>query len=53
MAARFTLFLCLIMLRLVFSFTYDKKGKVVFVFNSQIQATVHVEEALRILGEMK
>ena len=31
----------------------DKSGKVVYVFNSQTQATKHVEEALRILKELK
>ncbi len=29
----------------------DKTGKVIYVFNSQIQATKHVDEALRILKE--
>jgi peroxiredoxin Q/BCP len=31
----------------------DKKGKVVYVFNSQSQAEKHVEEALRILKELQ
>jgi peroxiredoxin Q/BCP len=31
----------------------NKEGKVVFVFNSQIKAEMHVEEALRILKELK
>ena len=30
----------------------DTSGKVVYIFNSQIQATRHVDEALRILKEM-
>lgn len=30
----------------------DKSGKVVYVFNSQTQATKHVEEALRILKDL-
>jgi peroxiredoxin Q/BCP len=31
----------------------DKTGKVVYIFNSQTQATKHVDEALRILKELK
>lgn len=31
----------------------DKTGKVIFIFNSQIQATKHVDEALRILKRSK
>jgi len=31
----------------------DKTGKVIFIFNSQTQATKHVDEALRILNELK
>jgi len=31
----------------------DKSGKVIYVFNSQMQATKHVEEALRILKQSK
>jgi peroxiredoxin Q/BCP len=31
----------------------DKKGKVVYIFNSQSQAEKHVEEALRILKGLK
>ena len=31
----------------------DKKGKVIYVFNSQTQAVKHVDEALRILKELK
>lgn len=35
------------------TYVVDKKGEVVYMFNSQIQAEKHVEEALRILQEMK
>ena len=31
----------------------DKRGKVIYIFNSQIQSTKHVDEALRILREIK
>ncbi len=31
----------------------DKTGKVIYLFNSQMQATKHVDEALRILKELK
>jgi peroxiredoxin Q/BCP len=31
----------------------DKTGKVIFIFNSQTKATEHVDEALRILKELK
>jgi len=31
----------------------DKKGKVIYIFNSQTNATKHVDEALRILKELK
>ncbi len=31
----------------------DKTGKVIYIFNSQTQATKHVDEALRILKELK
>ena len=31
----------------------DKTGKVIYVFNSQMQAEKHVDEALRILKELK
>ena len=31
----------------------DKTGKVIYVFNSQTQAARHVDEALRILKELK
>jgi peroxiredoxin Q/BCP len=34
------------------TFVADKKGKVIYVFNSQTQATKHVDEALRILKEL-
>jgi peroxiredoxin Q/BCP len=35
------------------TYIVDKSGKVVYVFNSQTQATKHVDEALRILKELK
>lgn len=35
------------------TYVADKTGKVIYVFNSQLQATKHVEEALRILLEKK
>jgi peroxiredoxin Q/BCP len=35
------------------TFVADKKGKVIYVFNSQTQASKHVDEALRILKELK
>ena len=35
------------------TFVVDKKGIVVYVFNSQTQATKHVDEALRILNGLK
>jgi len=35
------------------TFVVDKTGTVVYVFDSQMQATRHVDEALRILKEMK
>jgi len=31
----------------------DKTGKVIYIFNSQIQAAKHVDEALRVLKELK
>ena len=34
------------------TFVADKKGKVIYIFNSQTQATKHVDEALRILKEL-
>jgi len=35
------------------TYVVNKKGKIVFLFNSQINAEKHIEEALRILKEMK
>ena len=35
------------------TYIVDKQGKVVFIFNSQLNAEKHIEEALRILKEMK
>ena len=35
------------------TYVVDKTGKVVYVFNSQTKATMHVDEALRILREIK
>jgi peroxiredoxin Q/BCP len=35
------------------TFIADKKGKVIYVFNSQTKATEHVDEALRILKELQ
>jgi peroxiredoxin Q/BCP len=35
------------------TFVADKKGKVIYIFNSQTQASKHVDEALRILKELK
>jgi peroxiredoxin Q/BCP len=35
------------------TYVADKSGKVIYIFNSQIQATKHVDEALRILKESK
>ncbi len=35
------------------TYVINKKGEVAFVFNSQIQAEKHVDEALRILQELK
>ncbi len=35
------------------TYVIDRDGKVVYLFNSQLQAEKHVEEALRILQEMK
>lgn len=35
------------------TFVVDKTGTVVYVFDSQVQATRHVDEAMRILKEMK
>ena len=35
------------------TYVADKMGKVISVFNSQMEATKHVDEALRILKEAK
>jgi thioredoxin-dependent peroxiredoxin len=35
------------------TFVLDKKGKVIYVFNSQNQATRHVDEALKALGTLQ
>lgn len=35
------------------TYLIDKEGKVIYLFNSQIKAEKHVEEALRILQEIK
>ena len=35
------------------TFVADKNGKVIYVFNSQTQATKHVDEALRILKDLR
>jgi peroxiredoxin Q/BCP len=35
------------------TYVADKTGKVIYIFNSQINATKHVDEALRILKESK
>jgi len=35
------------------TYVINKAGKVVFIFNSQIQAEKHIEEAIRILKELK
>jgi peroxiredoxin Q/BCP len=35
------------------TYVADKTGKVIYIFNSQMQATKHVDEALRILKESK
>ena len=35
------------------TYIVNKEGKVVFVFNSQLKAEKHIEEALRILKELK
>ena len=35
------------------TYVVDKTGKVIYIFNSQIQATKHVDEALRILKQSK
>ncbi|MHB9142057.1 MAG: peroxiredoxin [Paludibacter sp.] len=35
------------------TYVVNKEGKIIFIFNSQINAQKHIEEALRILKEMK
>lgn len=35
------------------TYIVDKSGEVVFIFNSQMQAQKHIDEALRILNEIK
>ena len=35
------------------TYVVNKEGKVVFLFNSQIQAEKHIDEAIRILKELK
>ncbi|MDP3441894.1 MAG: peroxiredoxin [Ignavibacteria bacterium] len=35
------------------TYVADKSGKVIYIFNSQMQATKHVDEALRILKQSK
>ncbi len=35
------------------TYVVDKSGKVIYTFNSQLQTQKHVDEALRILQEMK
>ena len=35
------------------TYIVNKAGKVVFIFNSQMQAEKHIEEAIRILKELK
>ena len=35
------------------TYIIDKTGKVVFIFNSQVQAEKHIDEAIRILKELK
>jgi thioredoxin-dependent peroxiredoxin len=35
------------------TYIVDKRGKLIYIFNSQIQSTKHVSEALRILKELK
>jgi thioredoxin-dependent peroxiredoxin len=35
------------------TYIVDKTGKVIYMFDSQVQATQHVDEALRILKELK
>jgi peroxiredoxin Q/BCP len=35
------------------TYVADKTGKVIYIFNSQMEAERHVEEALKILREIK
>ena len=35
------------------TYIVDKAGKVIYIFDSQAQATKHVDEAMRILKELK
>jgi len=35
------------------TYIVDKTGKVIYIFNSQVQATKHVDEALRVLKSLK
>jgi peroxiredoxin Q/BCP len=35
------------------TYVVDKTGTVMYVFNSQTKATMHVDESLRILREIK
>jgi thioredoxin-dependent peroxiredoxin len=35
------------------TYVADRKGKVVYIFNSQVEAERHVDEALKILKELK
>ncbi|MBK7175012.1 MAG: peroxiredoxin [Bacteroidales bacterium] len=35
------------------TYVADKTGKIIYIFNSQMQATKHVDEALRILNQTK
>ncbi len=35
------------------TYIVDKTGKVIYIFDSQVQATKHVDEALRVLKEIK
>lgn len=34
------------------TYVVDKSGKVIYLFNSQVNATKHVDEALKILGKL-
>jgi len=35
------------------TYVTDKSGKVIYMFNSQMQAAKHVDEALKILKDLK